>query len=227
MSKKNQQTQHDEFETVEHALSTSEQFLEKNQKPILYAVSAVVLVILAVLAFSNYYLKPQNLLAANEMYKAQQYFEVDSFRVALVGDGVDCIGFQAIAKEYSLTKSASAANLYAGIASYKIGEYQQAIAFLKKYKGRDQHMAPAATQLMGDAFVALEQYEKAVACYKDVAAMKNDIFSPMSLKKAGIAYEALNQPKAALKAYTQIKENYPMSTEAMDIEKYIARVDSN
>ena len=36
--------------------------------------------------------------------------------------------------------------------------------------------------------------------------------------------EALGKPEKALEVYTQIKDNYPKSSEASDIEKYIARV---
>ena len=43
------------------------------------------------------------------------------------------------------------------------------------------------------------------------------------LKKAGIAYESLNQYSDAVKAYTTIKEKYYNSLEASDIDKYISR----
>ena len=51
----------------------------------------------------------------------------------------------------------------------------------------------------------------------------NEVIRPVYLKKAGLAYESLNQPKDAVKAYTTIKEKYFNSLEAADIDKYIAR----
>jgi hypothetical protein len=44
----------------------------------------------------------------------------------------------------------------------------------------------------------------------------------MSLKKAGIVYLHEGEKAKALKAFKAIKENYPQSAEAQDIDKYIA-----
>ena len=44
----------------------------------------------------------------------------------------------------------------------------------------------------------------------------------MSLKKAGIVYLKEGKKGQALKAFKAIKENYPSSSEAQDIDKYIA-----
>lgn len=225
MSKKKQNEANDEqFANVEQALSTSELFIEKNQKKILYAVSAVILIVLAVLAFRNFYLAPREDTAANEMYKAQAYFEADSFRLALEGDGMECIGFEEIASEYKLTKSADLACVYAGICNYRLGNYEEAAHFLKKFDGNDLNISPASIQLLGDSYIALGETKKGIACYEEVAGMNNKIFSPMSLKKAGIAYESLGNYKAAEKAYTAIKDTYPQSMEAGDIDKYIAEI---
>ena len=44
----------------------------------------------------------------------------------------------------------------------------------------------------------------------------------MSLKKAGFVYLEQGNKKAAKKAFETIKNDYPTSVEAQDIEKYIA-----
>lgn len=225
MSKKKQTNPEDEqLANVENALSASELFFEQNQKKILYAVSAVIVIVLAVLAFRNFYLVPKEDQAANEIYKAQAYFAVDSFRVALEGDGVECIGFEEIASEYSITKSGNLACLYAGICNYKLGNYEEAANYLKKFDANDLNISASALQLLGDSYVAMNEPQKAISCYEEVAGMNHNIFSPMSLKKAGITYEEQGNYKAAEKAYLSIKDNYPQSPEASDIDKYIARV---
>jgi tetratricopeptide (TPR) repeat protein len=50
---------------------------------------------------------------------------------------------------------------------------------------------------------------------------KNDFTSSIYLKKAGLAYEALQNYKKAVAAYEKIKKLYPNSDEARDIDKYI------
>mgnify|MGYP004682484171 CR=1 FL=1 len=44
----------------------------------------------------------------------------------------------------------------------------------------------------------------------------------LSLKKAGFVYLEQGNKKAAKKAFETIKNDYPTSVEAQDIEKYIA-----
>lgn len=223
MSKKTPK-QHDEFESVEHALTTSEAFIEKYQKQILYSVAALVLIVLAVLAFRNYYQKPREIAAQVEMYKAETYFAADSFKVALEGDGVDFIGFKEIASEYGSTASGKLAAAYAGICYYHLGQFDNAIKYLSQYDGKESYLSVSVIGLLGDAHVELGQQNKALTYFKKASDANNDVLSPLYLKKAGLIFESLNQLDKAEKNYLTIKEKYPRSNEASDIEKYLARV---
>ncbi|OAV63263.1 hypothetical protein Barb4_05431 [Bacteroidales bacterium Barb4] len=70
----------------------------------------------------------------------------------------------------------------------------------------------------------LGETEKGISYFEKAAKQAdNEVVSPVYLKKAGIAYESLQQYKDAAKVYTAIKEKYYTSTEASDIEKYITR----
>ena len=71
------------------------------------------------------------------MYKAQNYFAVDSFQVALDGDNKDVMGFKEIASEYGITASGNLATAYAGICYYKLGQYEKAIKYLTQYDAGD------------------------------------------------------------------------------------------
>lgn len=223
MSKKPNQ-KHDELENVEHALSASELFIEKYQKQILITVGIIVLIVLSVLSFRNFYLQPREIAAENEMYKAQAFFAADSFKIALDGKFDQTIGFKEIASEYSLTPSGKLAAAYAGICYYKLGQYEDAIKFLTQYDGDDNYFKTTVIGLTGDAYVNLGENNKALSCFKKVGDMKNDVLSPIYLKKAGLVYELLKQPANAEKEYQLIKDNYPKSSEATDIDKYLARV---
>lgn len=222
---KNNNLEQDSMANVEEALTASERFIEKNQKAIIYTVTAIVLVVLAVLAFRNFYIEPQNEAANNEIYTAQAYFQVDSFRVALEGDNNVCIGFEAVADQYGITKAGKLANYYAGICHYKLGNYEEAISYLKKFNNKDKNLSLAAKQLLGDAYIASGDLNQAVQCYKKVATEGNSIISPMSLKKLGLVYEKLGENLKAIEAYKAVLNDYPQSMEASDIEKYIARLE--
>lgn len=114
------------------------------------------------------------------------------------------------------------ASLYAGICYYQLGDYEQAAVNLRKFKAKDANISPAAYQLLGDAYVQLEEYNKATAAFEQAAKSGNEIIAPMSLKKAGLVYLEQGKKSAAKKVFEVIKNNYPASTEAQDIDKFIA-----
>ena len=102
------------------------------------------------------------------------------------------------------------------------GEYETAAEYLKKFSADDLNIDPAAKQLLGDAYVELGEYSKAAKAFESAAQSGNEIIAPMSLKKAGIVYLHEGEKAKALKAFKAIKADYPQSTEAQDIDKYIA-----
>ena len=199
-------------------------FIEKYQKQIIYAVGAVVLVVLIALSFRNFYLQPREVAAENEMYKAQGYFAKDSFRIALEGRGSESIGFKEIVSDYGITASGKLAAAYAGICYYKLGQYDNAIKYLSQFDGKDTYFSASVIGLTGDCYVEMGETDKAIKYFEKAADKENAVMSPVYLKKAGLVYESLNKPDKAEKEYTKIKDNYPKSPEASDIDKYIARV---
>jgi tetratricopeptide (TPR) repeat protein len=220
---KQEQNKPEELEQVEQVLSKSEAFIEKYQKQLLLAVAIVVLSVLSVLAFKNFYIDSRETQAQNEMAKAQALFAVDSFKVALDGKG-EVVGFKEIASEYSITSSGNLAEAYAGICYYKLGQYDNAIKYLSQFDGEDNYFTTSIIGLIGDAYVEMGKNKDAVDYFVKAADKENEVLSAVFLKKAGKVYEALGKPDKALEVYTQIKDNYPKSSEASDIEKYIARV---
>lgn len=223
MAKKEEKV-HNELENVQHALTSTEAFIEKYQKQILTGVGAIILVILLVLSFKNFYLDKREIAAENEMTKSQAAFATDSFRVALEGKGVQSIGFKEIASQYSITPSGKLAAAYAGICYYKLGQYENAIKYLTQFSSNDNYFSVSVLGLTGDCYVNLNENEKAINYFEKAADKENAVLSPVYLKKLGLIYETLSQPEKAEKAYTKIKEKYPKSSEASDIDKYIARV---
>ena len=222
MAKKEEKKQ-DDLANVEHALTSTEAFIEKYQKQILIGVATVVLIVLAILSFRNFYLEPREIAAQNEMYKSQSAFATDSFKVALDGNR-ESIGFKEIVSQYGITASGKLAAAYAGICYYKLGQYEDAVKYLSQFDGDDTYFTASVIGLTGDSYVELGETSKAISYFEKAADLENAIMSPVYLKKAGLVYESLNQPEKAEKEYTTIKEKYPKSPEASDIDKYLARV---
>jgi tetratricopeptide (TPR) repeat protein len=223
MSKKAAKKQ-DQFENVEQVLSASEAFIEKYQKEILYGLGVIAVLVMAFLAVNSYVVKPRIAVAAHEMYKAQQYFAKDSFMLALQGDDFESIGFEAISSKYSLTTSGNLAKAYAGICYYNLGEYEEAIRCLSAYDGNDNYFTPSVTGLIGDCYVELGESSKAIRYFSKAASSGNEVIAPIFLKKTAVVLESTGETNKALKNYLELKEKYPLSQEAQDIDKYIARL---
>jgi tetratricopeptide (TPR) repeat protein len=211
---------------VEQILSRSEQFIEKNKKTLLYGLVAVAAAVGLVLAYHYGYAQPRESKAALAIFKGEQYFERDSFALALNGNDVDFEGFDAIIDQYGSTKAGNLAKAYAGICYYKLGDPQTALKRLQSFSGSDPQIAPALVGLMGDCFVGTGDTKEGIRCFEKAAAKANsEIVSPIYLKKAGIAYESLNRYKDAVRVYTDIKQKYNRSMEARDIDRYITRAE--
>lgn len=210
-------------EEVHEALSKSEAFIEDNIRPILITASIVVVIILGILGFKNFYIIPQNKAAAEKMVFAQEAFAKDNFDIALNGDEVND-GFLAIMDDYGVTKSADLAAYYAGVCSYKLGKYEDAIKYLKKGDIQSINFQPVSLGLIGDSYVALDDVKTAVGYFEKAAAYDNKMTAPVYLKKAGLAYEKLGQPQKALSSYQTIKDKYFDTQSGQMIDKYIQRV---
>ncbi len=222
MAKKKQTVEDQNLENVQDALNTTSVWIEKNQNKLTWAVTIVVAIVVGVLALNTYVIKPKAVEVSNENAKAVTYFMQGDWEKALNGDDAECVGFQAIADEYKCYQGGKLAALYAGVCYYQLGQYEDAAAYLSKFSADDLTIEPAALQLLGDAYVQLEEYGKAAKAFEAAAKSGNDLIAPMSLKKAGFVYLELGNKAAAKKAFETIKADYPASTEAQDIEKYIA-----
>ena len=224
MAKKKEQfvKQDEQLQEVNEALTGAGKWIEDNANLISWIVAGIAVVVMAVIAINQYVIKPKALEASNENAKAVVYFMAGDFDKALQGDDAECIGFEAIADEYRLYQQGKLAALYAGICYFEKGEYESAAEYLKKFDADDVNIDPAAHQLLGDAYVELGEYGKAAKAFEAAAKSGNEVIAPMSLKKAGIVYLHEGQNAKALKAFKAIKENYPSSSEAQDIDKYIA-----
>ncbi len=210
-----------------------EVFYEKNKKAITYGGGAI-LAIVALFSFYKFYWLPgQQKEANNEAFFAQTYFEKDSFLVALNGglnvqtaDGPKpMMGFKDIADNYSGTKAGKLANYYAGICLLRTGKFEEAIEYLEKFDGHDEMLAPVAIGAIGDANMELNKVDEAIKFYLKAAEKSTNAFTtPLYLKKAAFAYEQKANYTEALATYERLKNEYSKSTEAREIDKYIARV---
>ncbi|TNF40129.1 MAG: tetratricopeptide repeat protein [Bacteroidetes bacterium] len=223
MAKKNSK-QEDNLQELESALTRTEQFIEDHQKQISYAVGAIVVLVAVFLAFNKFYLQPKEEEALSQMFMAENYFEKDSFNLAINGDG-NYLGFLDIIDDYGLTKSANRAKYYTGISYLHMGQYEDAIDYLKKFKTKDLLLAPVKAGAIGDAMLELGDSDGALKQYKKAySANDNELTTPIYKMKAAKLLESMDELEEALELYEAIKKDFPESAEGTTVDRYIARV---
>src|SRR5210317_918418 len=140
----------DRMVAVEEALGKTEQFVEKNQKILMYVIMGFIAVVLLYFGYQKFYIGPMESNAQDQIFMAQKYFEKDSLNRALYGDG-NALGFIDIIDDYGSTKTGNLARYYAGICYLRMGNYEEAIEYLESHDPVDQLIGPMALGGLGDA----------------------------------------------------------------------------
>ncbi len=224
------------FTSLDEGASKLEKFLEKNQKWIFTGLAAIIVLVAGYMWYDKNVKQPNEQQAINDLVTAQKYFDEGlnatqdsimniNFDKALNGtDGK--YGFLKVNEKFSNTKAGNLSNYYIGMIFYKKGDFKNAVSYLSKFDGDDDILQPTAYGVIGDAFVELNQPADALSYYEKAAkASDNEYTSPIYYFKAGKL--ALDQgDKAKAKKYFElIKDKYPKSKEAKDIDIYIAQAE--
>ncbi len=214
--------------TTEHhhaPLTRVEGTWQRIQKPLLTAVVAVAVVVGGWFAYQQYIVKPKEEKAADAFFKAQQYFAMDSLNLALNGDGQNR-GVLYIIKTYSGTKAANLAHYYAGVSYLKLGDFNNAVKYLKDFSTDAKQIQLVAYGCLGDAYAELNKKEDAVTYYKKAATTfeSDENSSAEYLFRAALLEETIGRTQEALELYKTLKEKFPKTDKGFQADKYIYRL---
>jgi tetratricopeptide (TPR) repeat protein len=190
-----------------------------------YALLVIILVVGGLFAYRNLVSEPNEKKATESMFRAEEYYRMDSARLALNGDNVNA-GFLKILSKYSGTKAANLASFYAGSCYLKMGDYNNAVKYLKDFSTSVKQLQGRAYGLLADAYSELNKKEEAAEEYKKAGTYfeKDELFSPEYLFRSGYLYESMGKTQDAISMYKIIKDKYPASQRGADIDKYLARL---
>jgi tetratricopeptide (TPR) repeat protein len=198
---------------------------DKYGKVASYVLAAVIIIVGGYFAYRNLVLEPKEKQAVDAMFRAEEYYRMDSARLALNGDNINA-GFLKIISRYGGTKAANLASFYAGSCYMKLGDFNNAVKYLKDFSTPVKQLQIRAYGLLADAYSeqnkkqeAAEEYKKAGTFYE-----KDDLFSPEYLFRSGYLYESMGKTQEAIAMYRLIKDKYPTSQRGIDIDKYLARL---
>ncbi len=225
-NKKKESQAEKNLENIGEVLTSSEQFLEKNQRYILTGLLAVVLLTGAFLAYHYLYKVPRNEKAQSALFKGERYFQQGEDSLALFGNGNDFPGFEGIISQYSGTRPADLAHAYAGIAYNRLGNHEKALEHLKKFKGGDLLITPAITGAIGDVYINMGEHDKGIEQFlKAARAAEDQMLTPLYYKKAGNVYLMDGKYEEAIELFTRIREEYPQTPEGQEADKFIKQAE--
>lgn len=231
MSKTSENKQTDKrqklFQQLDNVTYNSQAFFQRYAKTFITTFTSIILVASGYFAYLKLYLEPRQEEALTELFYAKQYFSQDDLKKSLGGKESKggYLGFTGIVEKYSSTKAGNISKYYAGVCHYKLGNYRKAIKSLEEFTADDEILPSMKYGIIGDAFAQLKKNNDALEFYLKAAHKKYNTFTtPLYYYKAAILALSINKYKEAKKYFTGIKEKYPNSFFASDVDKYLALI---
>lgn len=209
-------------------LLKAEGFWKKNQKVILIALVALLVLVGGWYAYNQFVVKPKEDKAQEALYKVQQMFESDSSNLVINGDAANGVkGALYIIKTYSGTKAANLASYYAGVSYLKLKDFNNAIKYLKDFSTNAKQVQLMAYTSLGHAYAESGKKEDAVSYYKKAGTLleADEESSALNLNYAAQLLETMGKSKEALELYKEIKEKYPNTQIGYQMDKNINRIE--
>lgn len=170
------------------------------------AVIILLLIVGGYFGYRHFIQEPKEQKGMEAMFRAEDYFRMDSVNLALNGDNVNA-GFTKIISRYPGTQAASLASFYAGSCYLKLGDFNNAVKYLKDFKTPSLQVQAKAYGLLGDAYSELNKKDEAIAAYKkagtafekDRSFHRNIFFAPVIFMKAWAGTKKLLKCTSLLK----------------------------
>lgn len=200
-------------------------FIETNQQKLFIGVGAIVVVIVALIWYSNKK-SEDNLAASQQLSFILPLFEKGSYQEAIDGrPGTGLVGLKAIVENYGNTEQGEIAKIYLANSYFALGDYENSLEYFKDYSGGSKiHKASSYAGAAG-CYEQMKDYAKSAEYYMKAAkiteleSQKADYFlhAAINLIKSGDSKEA----KSLL---DRIKSEYKNSTAAGQVDKFLAQL---
>lgn len=213
-------------DSSEIMIAKAKDFWVRYSKIISITCVVVVLGVGGYFIYKNYFQKPNEEKAVDAMFKAEEYYRMDSVNLALKGDG-QYLGFLKVIEKYGGTDAGNLARFYAGSCYLKLDDNQNAIKYLKKFSTSSKPVQARAYKLLGDAYAdmgknadALDYYKKSARHFEDDKTNSAEAL----FMAAYLADRVLKNQKEAIELYKELKEKFPQTPQGFDADKYLAQL---
>jgi len=213
-------------ESSEIAVAKAKDFWARNSKLILGVGGGLLVIVIGIYVYRHFFQKPKEEKAMASLYKAEEYYRMDSVNLALNGDGAQP-GLLTIISRYSGTKAANLAHFYAGACYIQLDDNDNAIKHLKDFDSDSKPVQQRAYLLLGDAYADKGDSKQALDYYKKSAnhfAEDENASAEALFRAAYLNARVLNDNKEAVKLFTQLKEKYSRSPRGQEADLYLAQL---
>lgn len=210
----------------EATLAKARDFWTRNNKAILIVCGVIILAGGGWLVYKYFFQGPKETQAAEALYKAEEYYRMDSVNLALNGDGQHP-GLLRVISRYGSTDAGNLAHFYAGSCYLKLGDNQNAIKHLKKFDTDAKQVQARAYKLLGDAYADAGNNSEALDYYKRAARhfTEDKVQSAEALFMAAyLADRVMKNQKEAIELYKELKEKYPNTQQGYEADNYLAQL---
>ncbi len=223
MANKNEQETRTSIDELNDSLTSVTAKVEANKKPIMWAVIAVVSVIVAVLFYVSAFRTPA-------IEKGDNMIGEADLQMFLGNDSVALAQYQKVASDNSYDAGNRAA-LQSAIILYQKGDYQGALKSIEEFDGNGSIIETTALSLKGDCYVNLDENDEAIKCYDSAisSADGNAFIAPFFMMKKATVLHATGKHAEEAAIYESIQKDYPqyvdtyMRSSGNDIQRYIER----
>jgi TolA-binding protein len=202
-------------------------FYYANKRYVSYAVTGIVVVVVATLIFINNR-RASNEKAATELGKVYGLYDQAStpaqYQLAIDGQRErGLMGLKTIVDNYGNTDSGELARFYLGNAYYNVGKYDEALQQFGSFSSSTKLLQASAQAGIGSCYEAKGEYGKAAGAYEKASGMvSNEITTPEYLNSAARCYGRSGEKDKAIAILKRLKLEYPNSQQARDVDRYIS-----
>ena len=221
-------------------LEKAKGFWANYSKPVIYAGSAIILLLAGWIGYQKLIKEPKEQKAAEMIFLAEGIFDKmatagfskDSVNIVLNGgtlDNTSITGLLKVISNYDGTKAADRARYMTGASYLQIKEFDKAIKYLKEFDGGGATQVKSkAFVMLGHAYAEKKNTDEALSYYKKAAAVneKDESITPDALMLSASYAETVGKTKDAIDLYTKLKEKFPNYIAASngEIDKLLARL---
>lgn len=218
------------------ALERAKGFWAKYSKAIIYVGSAIIILAGAYFVYKYFVRIPKEEKANDAIFVTQKAFadlgnaQDDSARMMLAnkvlnGEGQNPGAIKIISR-FDGTDAANLAYYYAGASYLHLKKFNEAIKHLKEFSTSSSQIQSRAYGMIGDAYAELKKNDDALDYYEKAADVneKDEFTTSEFLFRAALFAESTGKPNDAISLFKKIKNDYPSTQRAGEVDKYLARL---